>query len=508
MALADVLNQIKEWPLKRKIGLASAILLSIGLIWGVVLWSDSVDYQVLYSNLSSEDAGQVVAKLKEMKVPYKVTGNVVYVPSNKVHELRLELSAQGIPQGGGVGFEIFDKVNLGVTDFVQKLNYRRALQGELARTIKQLSEVEQCRVHIAIPEKTIFTDKEERPSASVVLKLKAGRTLSNAQIGGIVHLVASSVEGMKPTDVTVVDSMGNLLTKENSSQDALLDAKQLEYQRLVDRSYEQRLQSMLEGINGKGKAIVRVSTKIDFTQVDRTEEKFDPDSIALRSEQRTQEKTTGSTQGGIPGVVSNQPGGNQPATTGTGPSSQKQSESLNYEVSRTVSKFHQPRGEIKSISVAVLVDGTYKKEKDKTVYVPRTEAELKKYEDIVKAAIGFNKDRGDVVTVSNMQFEAASDDIAPVPIDYVKVISTVLKYLVPIVVTLILALFVFKPLMQLLKPPPPPAPVITQATGLAEQEILAKTKSPEKTLQDEVLELVSADPKKAAAVLKEWMAEA
>jgi len=506
MALIDIVEAIKAWPLKRKLSLVFVILLSFVLMAGIMLWTERVDYQVLYSNLSQEDAGQVIAKLKEMKVPYKVEGNVIYVPSNRVYELRLELAAQGIPTGGGVGFEIFDKTQIGVTEFVQRLNYVRAIQGELTRTIRQLSEVDQARVHIAIPEKTIFTEKEEKPTASVVLKLKPGRVLNQGQIGGIVHLVSSSVEGMQPQNVTVIDNMGNLLSKP-VDVDEMVDSKKLEYQKSVDRDYESKLQSMLEGIVGRGKAIVRVATKIDFTQVERTEEKFDPDTIAIRNEQRTQEKSVGATQGGIPGVLSNQPG-QQPATTTGAPStSQKQSESINYEVSRSVSKIIQPRGEVKSISVAVLVDGTYKKEKGKKVYVPRTEDDMKKYKEIIMAAIGYNKERGDQVIAENVPFEAAIEEFPPEKIDFVRLALSILKYIIPLVVVVLLILFVIKPVIETLK-----APVIKKvpeeaAMPAAPPPVPGAEIAPEEVMKEEVAEIVKKEPRRAAMILKEWLSE-
>ncbi|TAN44330.1 MAG: flagellar M-ring protein FliF [Nitrospirae bacterium] len=510
MGLTDVIDQIKDWPLKRKVALIFSVVLSIALIAGIVMWSERIDFQVLYSNLGTEDAGQVVVRLKEMKVPYNVEGNVIYVPSNRVYDLRLELASQGVPQGGGVGFEIFDKTQLGVTEFVQKLNYRRALQGELSRTIKQLAEVDQCRVHIAIPEKTIFTDREQHPTASVVLKLKGGRVLNNAQIGGIVHLIASSVEGMRPHDVTVIDNMGTLLSKSSgASGDSAADSKQLEYQKSVEKEYESRLQSMMEGVIGRGKAIVRVATKIDFTQIEKTEERYDPDTIAVRSEQRVQDKSSGpSSGGGVPGVMSNQPGSGQSGAGGGGASAQKQTESINYEVSRSVSKILQPRGEVKSVSVAVLVDGTYKKEKDKKVYVPRNEADLKKYDELVRAAIGFNKDRGDQVIVSNVSFEESVEDIVPEKTDYMKIVSSVLKYLVPIIVVLILVLFVLKPIIDILKVPvrrpefAPESISMGVGGGKIQEEV-----SPDEVVKDQVLSIVKQDPRKAAGVLKEWMSE-
>lgn len=505
MALIDIVELIKAWPLKRKLSLVFVILLSFALMAGIILWSERVDYQVLYSNLSQEDAGQVIAKLKEMKIPYKVEGNVIYVPSSRVYELRLELAAQGIPTGGGVGFEIFDKTQIGVTEFVQRLNYVRAIQGELTRTIRQLSEVEQARVHIAIPEKTIFTEKEEKPTASVVLKLKPGRVLNQGQIGGIVHLVSSSVEGMQPQNVTIIDNMGNLLSKPVDVAE-MVDSKKLEYQKSVDRDYEGRLQSMLEGIIGRGKAIVRVATKIDFTQVERTEEKFDPDTIAVRNEQRTQEKSVGATQGGIPGVLSNQPG-QQPATTAGSPStSQKQSENINYEVSRSVSKIIQPRGEVKSISVAVLVDGTYKKEKGKKVYVPRTEDDMKKYKEIIMAAIGYNKERGDQVIVENVPFEAAIEELPPEKIDFVKLALSLLKFIIPLVVIVLLILFVIKPVIETLK-----APVISkvpeEAIPTAPPPVPGAEIAPEEVMKEEVTEMIKKEPRRAAMILKEWLSE-
>jgi flagellar M-ring protein FliF len=499
----DAVNQIKAWPLKKKMSLIFVIALTIALMAGIMLWSQRLDYQVLYSNLTQEDAGQVISKLKEMKVPFRVDGNAIYVPNNKVYELRLELAAQGVPQGGGVGFEIFDKNQLGVTEFVQRLNYTRALQGEIARTIRQLAEVDQARVHIAIPERTIFTEREEKPTASIVLKFKAGRVLSQGQIGGIVHLVSSSVEGLSPDHVTIIDNMGNLLSRP-SDGDVIADAKQRDYQKSVDKEYESKLASMLEGIVGKGKAIVRVSAKIDYAQVEKTEESFDPDTIAIRSVQRNTEKSGGTPSGGIPGVLSNQPG-QQPATPPPSPnSSQKQSENINYEVSRSVSKIIQPRGEVKSISIAVLVDGTYKKEKDKQVYQARSEAELKKYDEIIKAAIGFNKDRGDKVIVENVPFETVAEEVEKP--DYMKVVFSFLKYLVPLVLIMLVIFFVVKPIIDTLKALPEtrlmPGELSPGGVKGIEPEVTS-----EEEMKEKVMDVVKKDPRRAATILKEWLSE-
>ncbi|HEX8948753.1 MAG TPA: flagellar M-ring protein FliF C-terminal domain-containing protein, partial [Dissulfurispiraceae bacterium] len=270
---------------------------------------------------------------------------------------------------------------------------------------------------------------------------------------------------------------------------------------------ESRLQSMLEGIVGRGKAIVRVATKIDFTQVEKTEEKYDPDTTAVRSEQRTQEKSSGSVMGGVPGVLSNQPGQQPSAAAGTPSSSQKQSENINYEISRSVSKIVQPRGEVKSVSVAVLVDGIYKKEKGKKVYVPRSEDELKKYTEAVKASIGFNQERGDQVIVQNMPFETGIEEI-PEKTDWLRLIVTVLKYLVPIAAVVLLILFVIKPVIEALKAPVEMLPSPVADTGMRPlQEITEEEASPEELMKDKVMDVVRKDPRRAASILREWLSE-
>lgn len=510
MALADVIEQIKSWQLKKKIAIISVVAISIAIIFVVILWSQRVNYHVLFGNLAPEDAGQVISKLKEANVPYRVKNNIIYVPADRVYELRLELAAQGIPLGGGVGFELFDRTQIGITEFAQRLNYIRALQGELTRTIRQLEEVQQARVHIAIPERTIFTEKEEKPTASVVLWLKPGRVLSQGQIGGIVHLVSSSVEGLQPRNVTVIDNMGNLLSKalENDISGIAVDTRQREYQKSLDRYFENRLQSMLEGIVGRGNAIVRVATSLDFTQVEKTEERFDPDAIAIRTEQRTQERTVGAAPGGIPGVLTNQPGEPPMQAVGTQPSSERQSEKIHYEISRTVSRIIQPRGEIRNISVAVLVDGTYKKENEKMVYVPRSEEDIRRYREIIMAAIGYNEDRGDRVIIESVPFEVAAEELPPEKIDYLNIATSLLRYIIPLIVIALIIIFVIKPIIETLKLP---AKVMREKEVGVAPFVVAPAPSvappPDDLTKEEVLQMAKKDPRKAAMILREWMSE-
>ncbi|HMK49944.1 MAG TPA: flagellar basal-body MS-ring/collar protein FliF, partial [Thermodesulfovibrionales bacterium] len=228
MEFNQVAENIKALPNAKKGMLLAVIAMTVTAIILLVAWAQRPDYQVLYSNLSEEDAGMIMQKLKDLKIPYKAASGGIMVPADKVYELRIQMASQGLPQGGSVGFELFDKANFTMTDFVQKLNYRRALQGELSRTIKSMSEIDQCRVHLAVPEKSLFAKEDDRPKASVLVKLRAGRSLSQNQIQGIVHLVSSSVEGLSPNDVSLVDQGGEMLTADaNDSLNMTKD--QLEY---------------------------------------------------------------------------------------------------------------------------------------------------------------------------------------------------------------------------------------------------------------------------------------
>jgi len=287
-------------PASRKLTILAAAgitLLSIAL---AVVFINQPEYKVLYTNLSAEDAGQITARLQEKKIPYQLSssGDMISVPSEKVSELRLELAASGLPKGGGVGFEIFDTKNLGVTEFVQQLNYQRALQGELTRTINSLDEIQQSRVHLVIPKKSLFSEDQKKPTASVIVRLKNGRNLSDPQINGIAHLVSSSIEGMSPRDVMIVDSSGKVLSKVTEGGElAQLSNSQIEYKKNVEKDLTSRITSMLEKVVGDGKAVVRIAADLDFRVMEKTEEKFDSEEPAIRSVQRSQEKS-GSISGG------------------------------------------------------------------------------------------------------------------------------------------------------------------------------------------------------------------
>ncbi|AAR33742.1 flagellar M-ring protein FliF [Geobacter sulfurreducens] len=503
----------KRWVVGGVVGL-SVIAFTI-----LILVANRTDYRPLFTNLTSEDAGEIVTKLKEQKVPYRIAadGKAILVPSDKVYDLRLSLASDGLPQGGGVGFEIFDRKNFGMTDFVQKLNYQRALQGELSRTISQISGVEQARVHLVIPEKSLFKEDEKPATASVVLKVKGQRQLRENDVQGIVHLVASAIEGMNPEHVTVLDQKGKLLSK-NTPGDAAgkMTASMQEVQRAYERSTEERLQSLLDKAVGAGKSVARVSAVFDFRQVERYEEKYDPETV-VRSEQRSEEKQDGSTvTGGVPGVQTNlgRTAG-QPAGTSGGGS--KNDETLNYEVSRATARTIEPVGTLSKVSVAILVDGKYdaaaagKDGKEaKPKYTPRSPDELQKIDALVKSSVGFNVERGDQVTVVNIPFQDTGDVGAGEADKWwnAPIFLSLLKNGLIGFGFLALLLFVVRPLLKTLKPekstsfePIPSAEdALNQIAEIHRLQIGNQTVS-----QMELINKIKQEPYQAAQIIQNWL---
>lgn len=399
---------VKNWPLQRKIALAAATALTLGLFAFIIIQARTVDYQLLYGNLAETDASAVIEWLKGQNVPYQLknNGHNILIPAKNVYETRLSLAAQGLPQGGGVGFEIFDKQSFALTDFVQKINYSRALQGELARTIATLGPVESARVHLALPEKRLFRDQQQPATASVILKLAPGKRLSEGQIEGIVHLVSSSIEGLEPGKVTIIDQNGNVLSRiGDKSSRGNLSPDMLEYQSLVEQRLENRAQALLDKSLGARNAMVRVSATLDFAQTEKTEETFDPEEPVIRSEQVNEEKTGSEISGGIPGVQSNLEG-NTNQTAGASPPSSRSQRTTNYEISKVVAKTVNPVGTISKISVSVLVADKMVPGKDKEppTSEPRSAEELKAVETLIASALGIDSARGDKIEVTSMPF--------------------------------------------------------------------------------------------------------
>ncbi|MFH0728886.1 MAG: flagellar basal-body MS-ring/collar protein FliF [Pseudomonadota bacterium] len=403
-------------PFQKKVAIGLFLLLVIGGFFGMLMVGSKMEFQPLFGKLSSDDAAIIVDKLKEQRVPFKIEGggSLILVPADKVYDIRLSLAGLGLPKSGTVGFEIFDKTDFGATEFVQKLNYQRALQGELARTIKEFNEVADARVMIVMPKDSVFIEETKPPSASVMLTLRS--ELSKSKVAAVVNLVASAVEGLTPDLVTVVDTSGKVLSKRilPSEKVGELADSQLEYKTLYEGNLARRIQSMLEQIAGAGKAIVRVSADMDFSQVDTNEERFDPDAQVLRSRQISTESQD-TTKAGASGVSSVSPAtsgasdGNQAAEK-----SQRQNETVNYEINRTTRRTTKPMAEVKRLSIAAVLDGNYTLEAGKDgaqvrKYVARTQAELDQFKKIVQQAMGYSAEREDQVTVESLPFSEMTE---------------------------------------------------------------------------------------------------
>lgn len=400
----DFFSKLAMW---QKISLFSVVAVAIaGVILLLANTGEDTNYSVLFSDIEPSEGAKIVENLKEKNIPYKLKdgGRTILVDSSQVYEQRLELAKEGLPANGGIGYEIFDKTNLGMSEFVQKLNYRRALEGELARTIGSLNEVQKARVHIVIPEKTLFAKDQKEPSASVILHFKNGKVIDNVSISGIQNLVASSVEGMATSGVTVVDFRGKILSAPPLDGNSVtgLTSQQFAQQVEVEQNITNKVQSLLDGVLGYGNSEVRVSAELDFTQVDRTITDFDPESQVVRSEQSIVDSSKSSDSLSYPAVNMSKGTSNQIA---------------NYEISKTVSRVIEGVGNIKRLSVAVLINGTQKVTTvngvPKAEYIPRTQEEIDKLTDIVKNAVGYDVTRNDQVYLENVPFESLNESLVP-----------------------------------------------------------------------------------------------
>jgi len=502
--------------------IATVTFIGIG---AMVYWTNKPEYRVLFSNLGTDDASNIAARLQEKKVPYQISpaGDSILVPAEKISEIRLELASSGLPQGGGVGFEIFDNKSLGATEFVQQLNYQRALQGELSRTINGLDEIQHSRVHLVIPKKSLFIEDQKKPTASVIVKLKAGRTLRPPQIDGIVHLVASSVEGMSPADVMVVDNSGKVLSViQDESKLARMSNSQVEYQRNIEKDLTNRVQSLLEKVVGEGKAVVRVSADLDFRITEKTEEKYDPEEPVVRSTQRqSQKSSSGSATAGGQSTIA-PVGGKQVGSTAAvkqGPGSERLDEVVNYEINKVVSKTVMPVGDIKKLSVAVLLDGPYvKNDKGVEEFQPRSKKELTDLEELVKKAAGFDTKRGDQVVITNVPFNKGEFDASTTGKESwpekITVFYPVIKYLLMLAVLIFLAIFVLQPLLKMLlvkgKTPElitreSQVPPVGELEGITSQLAIGDKSMAALTETDLIRQMASTDARRFAELLRLWI---
>lgn len=374
----------------------------------------------LYSNLEAEDAAKVVEKLEAAGVPYELrgSGSTVLVPEERLYKLRLEMASEGLPKGSSVGFELFDKSQFGATEFEQHVNLKRALEGELARSIATVSGVETARVHLVLPRQSVFIAKREEPSASVVVRLKNPALFSKREIAAVVHLVAAAVPGLSRNRISLVSTEGLTLHRPTTSDDGLGSETLVEESQSVASTLEAKALAQLERVVGPSGADVRVAATLDTSTREETKETYEPDKTALRSEQTSQEeiKSQSGSLAGIPGSRTNLPDASGNVAQAEAPSNldttTRNSSTRNWEVDRAVAKIHTPPGRVARLSVAVLLDGTWKKGPNGTeTYEPRSEQEIRDLTELVKQAVGFDTLRGDTITVTSAKFQRPIVDI-------------------------------------------------------------------------------------------------
>ncbi len=425
-----------------KVPLIVAGAAAIAIVVAMVLWAKQPDYRTLFSNLSDQDGGAIVTQLTQMNVPYRFAdnGGALEVPADKVHELRLRLAQQGLPKGGAVGFELLDQEKFGISQFSEQVNYQRALEGELARTIETLGPLKSARVHLAMPKPTLFVREQKAPSASVTVNLQPGRALDEGQISAVVHLVSSAVAGLPPGNVTLVDQMGRLLTKSNNGDRDLNDA-QLKYATDVENRVQSRIEAILGPIVGTANVHAQVTAQIDFSDKEQTEEQYRPNGDAAQAVMRSRQvnenlQVGGPNPGGVPGALSNQPAPantapiNAPAqnqqngqqanqqqqqtasAANSGPRTSSRNETTNYEVDRTIRHTKMNTGDVQRLSVAVVVN--YKNLPDGKP-LPLTAEQMKQIENLTREAMGYSEKRGDTLNVVNSPFSPVDDTSGELP---------------------------------------------------------------------------------------------
>lgn len=411
-----------QTPFGRNIAIGTAVAIVLAIVVALWLWNQQPEYRVLFSNYSDRDGGAITASLDQMGVKYKFSdgGSAILVPENQVHDIRLKLAAQGLPKGGNVGFELMENQKLGVSQFLEQVNYQRSLEGELARSIQALGSVAAARVHLALPKPSVFVRDQQKPTASVLLNLQPGRALDPGQVSAIVHLVASSVPELTTANVTVVDQNGSLLSENTRQMGAKqLDPNQLKYVETLQQNIVKQVESIITPLVGQGNVRAEATAEVDFAQVDTAAELYKPNSPpepqAIRSQQTSEATTPGTPNAsGIPGALSNQPPGaaqpaGQPAANpAPAPGNPaRRDATTNFEVDKTIRYEQKPMGGIKRLTVGVVVN--YRRTVDpKTGRVsikPLTAAEVAQINELVKQAMGYNQARGDTLNVANAPFD-------------------------------------------------------------------------------------------------------
>ncbi|HET7313674.1 flagellar basal-body MS-ring/collar protein FliF [Salinisphaera sp.] len=557
--LADLLARLRASPrLALIIGVAAAVAVLVALL----LWARSPDYAVLYSGLASRDGGQVVARLDQLQVPYRLSGggSTIMVPRSRVDRLRLQMASEGLPKGGGVGFELMDNEPFGISEFAEKVNYQRALQGELERSIQTIDEVSGARVQLAMPKSSVFVRKRKQPKASVVLDLYAGRALAKGQVVAIQHLVASAVPGLPVDAVTIVDGSGHLLSGGGKKHGGV-DGTRLAYKARVEKTYRQRIQELLAPIVGADNVRTQVVADLDFSKRERTSENYSPNNgdkaAAIRSRQTSRQVDKNKDRGGVPGALSNQPtpaqpspinnpkqpGGNNNATGANGSPlltngalglddsgriSTSKSNTTNYELDHTITHVTDPVGQIQRISVAVVINQkamTTAGGDNEKAPPGLSKERMAQIRSLVRGAIGYSPARGDTVEVIQMPFSATANTPTVVAGPAWWQNKTLQALAIKIVKYLVLALVAWLLWRRLVKPlaersglfsevavPRRTMTAVTdsdepEAEDTAEQALRNQRRQRHNNAIRNVQEAARDDPRMVAMIVKDWMKE-
>ena len=553
-------SRFEKLDFNQKLGLGAAATFLVAVLLAISISSSKSDYRVLFSNINEADGSQIIASLTQMNVPYKFTpgGGAILVPEKMVYETRLKLAGQGLPKSGYVGFEVLENQKLGTSQFVEQVNYQRAVEGELARSIGSISQIKSARVHLAVPKQTAFVREQDRPTASVVLQMYPGRFLEPQQVIAIQHLVSSSIPKLAPSQVTVVDQDGILLSQSSQRMETL-DSSQLKYVAELENALAKRVSALMDPIAGKDSVRAQVTVDMNFDERTRTEETFGknsaPNAASVRSQQNMDSSgSPGGARGASPGALTNQPPP-QPTAPLTGPlaadnearqlsapsggggsdTAERRESTINYEVDRAIEVLKANKGQVKRVSAAVVVNykpAIVKNGVVETPAAPYSPEELQQMTNIIRDAVGYNEKRGDTVSVANIPF--ASEAVEVLPFYRQPEMIELGKELIKYGLVLIALLLLYRSVRNLFKPeepvivapvieavvepepepePEPEDPAIVAAREAAElerirmeqeKERIAKLEKDYEELSAYTIEYVKNNPQVISTLLKNW----
>lgn len=549
-------SRFEKLDFNQKLGLGAAAAFLVAVLLAISITSSKSDYRVLFSNINEADGSQIIASLTQMNVPYKFTpgGGAILVPEKMVYETRLKLAGQGLPKSGYVGFEVLENQKLGTSQFVEQVNYQRAVEGELARSIGSISQIKSARVHLAVPKQTAFVREQDRPTASVVLQMYPGRFLEPQQVVAIQHLVSSSIPKLAPSQVTVVDQDGILLSQSSQRMETL-DSSQLKYVAELENALAKRVSMLMDPIAGKDSVRAQVTVDMNFDERTRTEETFGknsaPNAASVRSQQNMDSSgSPGGARGASPGALTNQPppqptapltgplaADNEarqlsaPSSAGGGDAAERRESTINYEVDRAIEVLKANKGQVKRISAAVVVNykpAIIKNGAVETPAAPYSPEELQQMTNIIRDAVGYNEKRGDTVSVANIPF--ASEAVEVLPFYRQPEMIELGKELIKYGLVLIALLLLYRSVRNLFKPeepvkvapvieaviepePEPENPAIVAAREAAElerirmeqeKERIAKLEKDYEELSAYTIEYVKNNPQVISTLLKNW----